>query len=113
MEQVEQSSKITTLYSINNKYYLLASVTITSILKTANPNSYIHIHIIAVRGFKFKTMKKLNSLKTKINNNTEFIFYDGSKAEEDFGYNIKKETYGVGEYAKLLGPVLVDNYLVK
>ena len=47
------------LFAFNNKYYLLASVTITSILKTANPNSYIHIHIIAVRGFKFKTMKKL------------------------------------------------------
>jgi lipopolysaccharide biosynthesis glycosyltransferase len=53
-------------------------------------------------------MKKLNSLKGKINNNVEFIFYDSSKAEEDFGSHIKNESYGVGEYAKLLGPVLVD-----
>ena len=41
-------------------------------------------------------------------NYCEFIFYDGSKAEEDFGKNIKYQTYGVGEYAKLLGPVLIN-----
>ena len=50
----------------------------------------------------------LNSLKKKINNNTEVIFYDGSTAEEDFGSNIKKEKFGVGEYAKMLGPILVN-----
>ena len=86
----------------------MASVTITSILKTANKNSFIHIHIITSKGFEYETMKKLNSLKEKISKNVEFIFYDGSKAEEDFGSRIKNETYGVGEYAKLLGPVLVD-----
>ena len=96
------------LFAFNNEYYLLASVTITSILKTANNNSYIHIHIIASKGFKYETMKKLNSLKEKINKNVEFIFYDGSKAEDDFGNHIKNESYGVGEYAKLLGSVLVD-----
>jgi len=97
------------LFAFNNEYYLLASVTITSILKTANNNSFIHIHIIASKGFEYETMKKLNSLKEKINKNVEFIFYDGSKAEDDFGSHIKKEEYGVGEYAKLLGPVFVDN----
>jgi lipopolysaccharide biosynthesis glycosyltransferase len=86
----------------------LASVTIISILKTANSNSFIHIHIIVSKGFEYETMKKLSSLKGKINNNVEFIFYDGSKAEEDFGSHIKHEIYGVGEYAKLLGPILVD-----
>ena len=96
------------LFAFNNEYYLLASVTIISILKTANDNSFIHIHIIASKGFEYETMKKLNSLKGKINNNVEFIFYDSSKAEEDFGSHIKNESYGVGEYAKLLGPVLVD-----
>ena len=96
------------LFAFNNEYYLLASVTITSILKTANKNSFFHIHIIASKGFEYETMKKLNSLKEKINKNAEFIFYDGSKAEDDFGSHIKNELFGVGEYAKLLGPVLVD-----
>ena len=96
------------LFAFNSEYHLLASVTITSILKTANKNSYIHIHVIASKGFEFEIMKKLNSLKEKINKNVEFIFYDGSKAEDDFGSQIKNELFGVGEYAKLLGPVLVD-----
>ena len=96
------------LFAFNSEYYLLASVTITSILKTANKNTYIHIHIIASKGFEYEIMKKLNSLKEKINKNAEFIFYDGSKAEDDFGSQIKDELFGVGEYAKLLGPVLVD-----
>jgi lipopolysaccharide biosynthesis glycosyltransferase len=96
------------LFAFNNEYYLLASVTIISILKTANDNSFIHIHIIASKGFEYETMKKLNSLKGRISNNVEFIFYDGSKAEKDFGSQIKNETYGVGEYAKLLGSILID-----
>lgn len=54
------------LFAFNNEYYLLASVTITSILKTARQNSYIHIHIIAVKEFKFETMKKLNLIFQKI-----------------------------------------------
>jgi len=96
------------LFAFNSEYHLLASVTITSILKTANKNTYIHIHIIASKGFEYEIMKKLNSLKEKVNKNVEFIFYDGSKAEDDFGSQIKNELFGVGEYAKLLGPVLVD-----
>ena len=96
------------LFAFNNEYYLLALVTITSILKTANKNSFFHIHIIASKGFEYETMKKINSLKEKINKNVEFIFYDGSKAEDDFGSDIKNELFGVGEYAKLLGPVLID-----
>ena len=80
------------LFAFNNEYYLLASVTIISILKTANDNSFIHIHIIASKGFEYETMKKLNSLKGKISNNVEFIFYEGSKAEKDFGSQIKNET---------------------
>ena len=51
------------LLAFDNNYYLLSSIGITSILKTANENTYIHFHIIAARGFKFETMKKLNSLK--------------------------------------------------
>ena len=96
------------LFAFNNEYHLLASVTITTILKNANKNTYIHIHIIAADGFLYQTMKKLNTLKKKINKNVEFIFYDGIKAEIDFGSQIREELFGVGEYAKLLGPVLVD-----
>ena len=95
--------------SFDNDYYLLSSVTIASLLKNANKSTYIHIHIITVENFLYETMKKLNSLKYKINNNTEFIFHDGSKAEIDFGFQIKSEPYGVGEYARLMSPELIND----
>ena len=95
--------------SFDNDYYLLSSVTIASLLKNANKSTYIHIHIITVENFLYETMKKLNSLKYKINNNTEFIFHNGSKAEIDFGFQIKSEPYGVGEYARLMSPELIND----
>ena len=94
--------------SFDNDYYLLSSITIASLLNNSDINSYIHLHIIVVENFSYFTMKKLNSLKYKINNNSEFIFHNGSKAELDFGIQIKSEPYGVGEYARLLTPELIN-----
>ena len=94
--------------SFDNDYYLLSSVTIASLLRNSHNTTYIHLHIIAVENFLFSTMKKLNSLKYKINNNSEFIFHNGSKAEKDFGVQIKSEPYGVGEYARLLTPEIIN-----
>ena len=95
--------------SFDNDYYLLSSVTIASLLKNANKSTYIHLHIVAVEDFLYETMKKLNSLKYKINNNSEFIFHNGAQAEIDFGYQIKSEPYGVGEYARLMTPELIND----
>lgn len=94
--------------SFNNDYYLLTTVTIVSILKTAAPDTYIHIHIIEAGDFVHETRKKLNSLKAKINNNSEFVFYDGTQAIKDFGRHIITEHYGVGEYARLMAPDLIN-----
>ena len=49
----------------NEDYHLLASVTIASILKNADSNSFIHLHIIALNDLKFEIMKKVYSLKKK------------------------------------------------
>ena len=95
--------------SFNNNYYLLSSVTIASILENSSNSSFIHIHIISVDNFMYSTMKKLNSLKYKINNNSEFIFYNGKEAEEDFGLQTKNEFRGLGEYARLLSLKIINN----
>ena len=95
--------------SFDNDYYLLSSVTIASLLKNADNSTYIHLHIIAVQNFLYKTMKKLNSLKYKINNNSEFIFHNGSKAEDDFGYQNDSEYYGASEYSRLMSPELIND----
>ena len=93
----------------NEDYHLLASVTIASILKNADSNKFIHLHIIALNDLKFEIMKKVYSLKEKINNNTEFIFYNGKKAEEDFELGAKDSERGIIDYARLLIPELLPN----
>ena len=95
--------------SFNNDYHLLSSVSIASLLKNAAPTSFIHLHIIAVDGWVYPTMKKLNSLKYKINNNSEFIFHNGEKTLKDFGEDSKKELKGIGEYARLLAPYFAND----
>lgn len=92
----------------NEEYHLLASVTIASILKNANTDNYIHLHIIALNNLDFKTMNKIYSLKSKINNNSEFIFYNGKKVEEDFKLGIKDAERGAIDYGRLLITELVD-----
>ena len=92
----------------NLKDMLLSTVTIASLLKNAKSSTYIHLHIIAVDNFNYISMKKLNSLKNKINNNTEFIFHNGDKVQKDFGKHIKKEIKGVGEYARFLAPYFAN-----
>ena len=93
--------------SFNDDYSLLSSVTISSILENASNSSFIHIHIIAVDNFIYPTMKKLN--KYKINNNSEFIFYNGQEVEEAFGLQTINEIRGMGEYARLLSLKLINS----
>ena len=70
--------------SFDNDYYLLSSTTIASLLKNSDKTTYIHLHITSVKNFLYSTMKRLNSLKYKINNNSQFIFHNGSQAKIDF-----------------------------
>jgi lipopolysaccharide biosynthesis glycosyltransferase len=108
-QNYSQFNNIHIAMSFDNDYYLLSSATIASLLYNADKKTYIHLHIITVENFLYSTMKKLNSLKYKINNNSEFIFHNGSKAEIDFGLQIKLEPYGVGEYARLMTPDLIND----
>lgn len=94
--------------SFNNDYHLLSSVSIATLLKNSAPTSFIHLHIIAVDGWVYSTMKKLNSLKYKINNNSEFIFHNGTQSLKDFGEDSKNELKGIGEYARLLSPYFAN-----
>jgi lipopolysaccharide biosynthesis glycosyltransferase len=95
--------------SFNNDYHLLSSVSIASLLKNSAPTSFIHLHIIAVDGWVYPTMKKLNSLKYKINRNCEFIFHNGEQALKDFGEDSKKDATGIGDYARLLAPYFAND----
>ena len=92
--------------AFDNKYVELSLISIASLLNTSNPNTYIHFHILCLN-FGFKDMEKIIQLK-RINKNVDFIFYNAKQAEYDF-IRGKKELRGVGNYAKILSPQIVNN----
>ena len=102
-------NKIHIALTFNNDYYLLASVTIATILRNIANTTFVFIHIIESGDFIYETRKKINSLREKLNNNSEFIFHNGSKVMDDFGKEIKNQPYGVGEYSRLMAPDLVED----
>ena len=88
-------------------YILLSLVTIASILNTTNKETFIHFHFVLLN-CTFEDMKPIIALKY-INNNVEFIFYNGKQAELDFYIYGKNEKRGVGDYAKFLIPEIANN----
>ena len=90
-------------------YIYLSSASFASILNTSSSNTYIHFHLI-ITDSKYEDMKKLIQLR-RINNNVEFIFYNGQQAVYDFGpMSISKiKSRGIGDCAKMLLPEIVNN----
>jgi len=78
-----------------------------SILNTSNFDTYIHLHIMAYN-FCFDDMEKFIKLK-KINKNIDFIFYSTKQAEYDFLEKSKGYHRGLGDYARLLAPQIINN----
>ena len=97
-------------FQIDHNYTLPAMITIASIMDSQNKNTYIRFHFAVVLDFTILDMIKIYSLRKKINNNTEFNFYNASKVEKDLnGLNIK----GAGAVAKLLLPQLLPDDVKK
>lgn len=92
--------------SFDSNYILLSSVSIASILKTANNETYIHFHFV-LNHCTYYDIKPIIYLK-KLNSRVSFIFYNGKQAEFDF---TRENTgwRGIGEYTRLLIPEIVNN----
>ena len=92
---------------LDNNYIPITLVAIASILNTSSPNTYIHLHIMSYN-FSFNDMEKFIKLK-KINKNIDFIFYTTKQAEYDFFDKCKGYHRGIGDYARLLAPQIINN----
>ena len=88
-------------------YILLSSVSIASLLNNSSPHTFIHLHII-LNNCTYTDVKPIINLK-KINKNIEFILYNGKQAEYDFTERAKSERRGIGDYARVLIPEIVNN----
>ena len=93
--------------AFDNNYIELSSISIASILNVCSPDTYIHLHILCLN-FTFKDMNKIIQLK-RINKNIEFVFYNAKQIEYDFGERAKSDFRGIGNYARLLAPKIVNN----
>ena len=85
----------------------LSSIAIASVFNTSYPNTYIHLHIMAIN-FSFIHMKKIIQLK-RFHENVDFIFYNSIQAEYDFGERASKEYRGIGDYTRILAPEIVND----
>ena len=56
-----------------------------------------------------KIMEKIFSLRKKLNKNSEFIFYNGKKAEKDFKEGAKVSKRGMVDYGRLLISEVIDD----
>lgn len=92
--------------SFTKNYTDISLLSIASILNTSNFNTYIHFHILGLY-FTIEEIKKITNLR-RINNKIEFIFYNAKQAEYDFELALKDHR-GVGNYAKILIPEIVNN----
>lgn len=92
--------------SFDKQYTDLSLISIASILNTSNDNTYIHFHILGLN-FGFEEIKKIIELR-RINNRVNFIFYNAKQAEYDFKIGLKDHR-GIGNYAKLLIPEIINN----
>ena len=92
--------------SFDKNYTDLSLISIASILNTSSENTFIHFHILSLN-FGFNEIKKIIDLR-KINNRVEFIFYNAKQAEYDFKIGLKDHR-GIGNYAKILIPQIINN----
>lgn len=93
--------------AFDKNYLELSTISMASILNTLSNITYIHFHILCLN-FDYKDMYKIIQLR-KINKNVDFTFYNAKQAEYDFGERAKKEHRGIGNYAKILAPEIVNN----
>jgi lipopolysaccharide biosynthesis glycosyltransferase len=94
--------------AFDKNYIFLTAISMASILNTSSPYTYIHFHLVLVNNIQYADLKPIINLN-KINKNVEFVFYNGKQVEYDFGERGKKEMRGVGDYARILIPEIVNN----
>jgi lipopolysaccharide biosynthesis glycosyltransferase len=93
--------------ALDSNYFELSLISIASLFNKSHPLTFIHFHILCL-DLEFERMAKIIELK-KININIDFIFYNAKQAEYDFGEKGRNDWRGVGNYAKILCPKIVNS----
>lgn len=93
-------------FQLDPSYILPTMMTLASIIDSQKPTTKLRFHFAVVLGFNEENMFKIYSLREKIREDVEFIFYNAKKVETDFkGIHPK----GPGAVAKALLPHLLSD----
>ena len=93
-------------FQLDPSYILQTMMTLASIIDSQKNTTKLKFHFAVVLGFNVENMFKIYSLREKIREDVEFIFYNAKKVEFDFkGVHPK----GPGAIAKILLPHLLAN----
>ena len=82
---------------------------ISSILYTASPKTFIHIHMMDAGIFNYETLLKLGNMIYKLNNLTEIIVYNATQVLKDFVIRSNSISKFSQEYAKLYAFKILKN----
>ena len=91
---------------LDPNYILRVMMTLASIIDSQNPETKLRFHFAVVQHFDIEHMLKIYSLRDRIRDDIEFIFYNAKKSEIDLR-NLNPK--GPGAVAKLLLPNLLPN----
>ena len=93
-------------FQLDPNYIMRAMITLASIMESQYKTTKIKFHFAVVLNFDIKAMLKIYSLRKRLREDVEFIFYNAKRVETDLkGLNTK----GPGAVAKLLLPQLLPN----
>jgi len=93
-------------FQLEPNYILRAMITLASIMESQYNTTKIKFHFAVVLNFGIKDMLKIYSLRKRLREDVEFIFYNAKRVETDLkGLNTKFP----GAAAKLLLPQLLPN----
>ena len=97
-------------FTMDPGFVLQTMLTLASIMDSQKASTKIKFHFGVVNGFNAENMLKVYSLRKKIRDDVEFIFYNAQKVENELkGLNPK----GAGPAAKLLLPHLLSDDIDK
>jgi hypothetical protein len=109
-KSLDKENDINIGFQLDSSYILRTMMTLASIIDSQKLSTKLRFHFAVVLEFNAKNMLKIYSLREKIREDVEFIFYNAKKAERDFkGMHPK----GPGAVAKILLPHLLPDDIEK
>lgn len=106
VKNLDKKNLINFGFQLDQFYVLRAMITLASIMSSQKNSTKIKFHFAIVLNFTINDMLKIYTLRKRIRDDVEFIFYNAKRVETELdGLNTK----GPGAVAKLLLPQLLPD----